>query len=128
MMNDGKPDSVLYRKPDYVMNDKWSLETDTASFFLTVNPTVVISDWLTAANKSSFSASARARILFPTVGKYYKDKLNTGYADWLENMFTHLPTIEGEGWTSFDLGTGLTKTEELPYLSTYTGAGAPFRY
>src|SRR5258706_15384834 len=34
-MNDGKPDSILYRMPDYQLNDKWSLETDTVSFFLT---------------------------------------------------------------------------------------------
>ena len=37
-MNDGKPDNILYRNPDYQLNDKWSLETDTAAFFLTVNP------------------------------------------------------------------------------------------
>ncbi len=37
--NDGKPDNILYRDPDYQINDKWSLETDTAAFFLTVNPT-----------------------------------------------------------------------------------------
>ncbi|MCY7309699.1 MAG: hypothetical protein LH619_02875, partial [Chitinophagaceae bacterium] len=37
-MNDGKPDSVLYKNPDHQLNNKWSLETDTAAFFLTVNP------------------------------------------------------------------------------------------
>src|SRR5215216_4661320 len=37
-MNDGKPDKELYRKPEYQLNDKWSLETDTAMYFLTVNP------------------------------------------------------------------------------------------
>src|SRR6185295_20288451 len=36
-MNDGKPDNALYRNPDYQLNDKWSLQTDTAAFFLTVN-------------------------------------------------------------------------------------------
>ena len=37
-MNDGKPDNVLYREPDYQISDKFSLQTDTACFFLTVNP------------------------------------------------------------------------------------------
>ena len=37
-MNDGKPDNALYRQPDYQINDKWSLQTDSAAFFLTVNP------------------------------------------------------------------------------------------
>ncbi len=37
-MNDGKKDKRLYLQPDYQLSDKWSLETDTAAFFLTVNP------------------------------------------------------------------------------------------
>ena len=34
-MNDGKPDTKLYRNINDQLSDKWSLETDTASFFLT---------------------------------------------------------------------------------------------
>ncbi|HEY0355761.1 MAG TPA: hypothetical protein VGC29_06140, partial [Flavisolibacter sp.] len=41
LMNDGKPDKSLYRNPDYHLNDKWSLETDTATYFLTVHPDAV---------------------------------------------------------------------------------------
>lgn len=37
--NDGKPDKVLYKKPIFQVSDALSLETDTASFFLTVNNT-----------------------------------------------------------------------------------------
>ncbi len=37
-MNDSKPDKDLYRITDHQLNDKWSMETDTACFFLTVNP------------------------------------------------------------------------------------------
>src|SRR5688572_15611225 len=37
-MNDGKPDSILYRDLDYQLNKKWSLETDTVAYFLTINP------------------------------------------------------------------------------------------
>src|SRR6476660_6490223 len=36
-MNDGKADNILYRQPDYQISDKWSLETDTAAYFLTIN-------------------------------------------------------------------------------------------
>jgi hypothetical protein len=32
-MNDGKPDKELYRLPDYQLNDKWSLSTDTSVYF-----------------------------------------------------------------------------------------------
>ncbi|MBC7866882.1 MAG: hypothetical protein H7X88_05045, partial [Gloeobacteraceae cyanobacterium ES-bin-316] len=37
--NDGLPDKQLYRNPDFQLNEEYSLETDTASYFLTVNPT-----------------------------------------------------------------------------------------
>src|SRR5690242_15167450 len=36
-MNDGKADKQLYVNPDYQLNDHWSLQTDTAAYFLTVN-------------------------------------------------------------------------------------------
>ena len=36
-LNDGKPDKELYRQPDYQLNDKWSLETDTSVYYLTVH-------------------------------------------------------------------------------------------
>src|SRR6185369_15239278 len=37
-MNDGKPDTKLYSNPSFQISDQLSLETDTAAFFLTVNP------------------------------------------------------------------------------------------
>jgi hypothetical protein len=37
-MNDGKPDTKLYSNPTFQMSDQLSLTTDTAAFFLTVNP------------------------------------------------------------------------------------------
>ena len=37
-MNDGKADKPLYRNPAYQHTDKWSLQSDTAVYFLTLNP------------------------------------------------------------------------------------------
>ncbi len=34
-INDGKPDRALYRDPKYQHSDKYSLETDTSTYFLT---------------------------------------------------------------------------------------------
>ena len=36
-MNDGLPDNPLYANSDYQLNPKYSLETDTVTYFLTVN-------------------------------------------------------------------------------------------
>ena len=38
--NDGKPDRPLYRDPAFQHTDKLSLSTDTAAYFLTVDPAV----------------------------------------------------------------------------------------
>ncbi len=38
MKNDGKPDRALYKDPANQLSDVLSLETDTAAYFLTVNP------------------------------------------------------------------------------------------
>ena len=37
-MNDGKPDNIMYRVSDYQLNNKWSLQTDTAAFFSYCKP------------------------------------------------------------------------------------------
>lgn len=123
-MNDGRPDSVLYRVQDFQINDKWSLETDTVAYFLTVNPAGGNLRLLPTANVLP-SAIAPEQFFISTVGKYYKDKLNSGYAAVVGEYVYSSAYDQGEGWTSFDLGTGLTNTPSFPYLSTYTGSGAP---
>src|SRR6185503_12012319 len=49
LMNDGKKDTKLYRDPDYQLSDYYSLQTDTAAYFLTVN---------TAGNNLRFTNAA----------------------------------------------------------------------
>src|SRR6186713_2287188 len=38
LWNDGLPDSTLYRDSSFILANKYSLQTDTAAFFLTINP------------------------------------------------------------------------------------------
>ncbi|NOT51630.1 MAG: hypothetical protein HOP10_10165 [Chitinophagaceae bacterium] len=120
-MNDGRPDSVLYRVPGFQLNDKWSLETDTAAYFLTINPSGG-NLRLAPAAFTLPSALAPEPYFISTVGKYYKDKLNPGYAAIVGEYVYSSAYDQGEGWSSFDLTAGLTKSEGLPYLSTYTGS------
>jgi hypothetical protein len=81
LMNDGKPDRELYRNPTWQLNDKWSLETDTSTYFLTVDP--VISNNLrlktTPNNVSGNSLPAEPYFMY-TAGKYFHDRQNAGYA------------------------------------------------
>ncbi len=123
-MNDGKADSVLYRYPDFQLNDKWSLETDTVSFFLTVNPAGNNLRLAPAAN-SLPSAIPPEPYFMVTSGKYFKETINPGYAAVVGSYVYSSVYDQGEGWTSSDIGTGATRYIELSTLSTYTGPGAP---
>lgn len=124
-MNDGKPDNILYRLPDYQLNDKWSLETDTAAFFLTVNPVSSANLRLVPAANTLPSALPVEPYFMHTAGTYYKENINNGYAAVVgEYVYSSAYDI-GEGWTTYALGDGGTKSLNLTNLFPYTGAGAP---
>lgn len=123
-MNDGASDNELYRNADYQLNDKWSLETDTVSYFLTINPAGNNLRLVPVANTLP-SALTPEPFFIHTEGKYYKVKMNPGYAAVVGEYVYSSSYDQGEGWTSADIGTGATLIENLSNLFPYTGAGAP---
>lgn len=123
-MNDGKPDSVLYKNIDYQLNRKWSLETDTAAFFLTINPVGGNTRFTSAAN-SLPTAIPVEPFFIHTEAIYYKEKLNPGYAAVVGEYVYSSAYDQGEGYTSSDVFTNQAKTSPYLNLSPYAGAGAP---
>ena len=124
--NDGKPDNSLYRNADNQLNDKWSLETDTAAFFLTVNPSSGGNLRLTPAiNNVAGNLLPAEPFFYYTVGKYFKDNLNPGYAAVVGEYIYSSAYDQGEGWTSVNIGTGGTINQQFTSLYPYTGPGAP---
>lgn len=123
-MNDGKPDNVLYREADYQLNNKWSLQTDTAAYFLTVNSGAANLRLVPTPNTIVGSPTPEPFFMY-VAGKYYRDRLNAGYAQVVgENVYSSAYD-KGEGWSSSDIGKNITRTESLPNLYVYTGPGAP---
>ena len=96
-MNDGKPDLDLYKLPDYQLNEKWSLESDTAIFFLTVNPTANHLRLL-QTNNNLPSAIPVEPYFMHTAGKYYRDKFNLGYAAIVGDPIYSSVYDQGEGF------------------------------
>lgn len=103
-MNDGKPDRELYRDPSWQLNDKWSLETDTATYFLTVNTNVSGNLRLqaTANNVAGTSLPVEPYFMY-TAGKYFKDRINSGYAVNVGEYMYSSSYDKGEGWSSNDI-------------------------
>jgi hypothetical protein len=133
-MNDGKPDRELYRDPNWQLNDKWSLETDTASYFLTVNTNVSSNLRLviTANNVSGTSLTPDAYFMY-TAGKYFKDRLNAGYAVNVGEYLYSSSYDKGEGYTSTDIVTNFSNcvptyganSFTFSNLNVYNGPSAP---
>jgi hypothetical protein len=123
-MNDGKSDNELYRDADYQLNNKWSLETDTVFYFLTINPSGANRRLVPAANILPSVLPVEPYFLH-TEGIYYKNRLNNGYAAVVGEYVYSSSYDPGEGWASPDIGTNVTRTENLANLYPYTGAGAP---
>ncbi len=124
-MNDGKPDHAMYRMPDFQLNDKWSLQTDTAAFFLTINPSSPNFRLVPTNNNVAGNVLPAEPFFQYTVGKYWKDRLGGGWAQVVgDNVFSS-SYDEGEGWTSVDLVKGASFTPAFNDLYVYSGPGAP---
>ena len=122
--NDGKPDNLLYRIPESQLSDKWSLETDTAAFFLSINSTENNLRLETTVNNLPAALPVEPFFIY-TQGKYYREKINLGFAVPVGiNVYSSAYDL-GESWTTGDIGTNVTRTETFSNLYPYTGIGAP---
>lgn len=122
--NDGLPDQKLYRVQSNQLNERWSLETDTATYFLTVNPSGGNFRLVPTANSLPSSLAPDAYFNF-TTGVYYKEKINDGYAMLVGSYAYSSAYDAGEGFTSGDIAAGQYRNEQFNNLFAYTGVGAP---
>lgn len=122
-MNDGKPDRALYRDPAYQLNDKWSLQTDTAAYFLTVNSAGNNKRLRETANNVAGNTLPAEPYFMYTQGRYFKDRLNGGYAINVGQLLYSSSYDKGEGWTSHDITTGNTNAQAFNDL--YVASGGP---
>jgi hypothetical protein len=125
--NDGKVDKELYRQPDYQLSDKWSLQTDTAAFFLTVNPAGGNLRFINTENNVAGNTLAPEPYFMYTAGYYFRNKWNPGRAELVGSSYTYSSSYDyGEGWTSGDIAGKANSIITLSNdLKPYTGAGAP---
>ncbi len=116
-MNDGKPDRELYRDPAFQLNDKWSLITDSATYFLTVNASGGNLRLQTTANNVAGNNLPAEPYFMHTTGRWYRNQINPGlyYIVGSDHLFSS-SYDKGEGWTSTDIPRNGTLTESLTDL------------
>jgi hypothetical protein len=123
--NDGKPDNVLYREPDYQINDSWSLHTDTASFFLTVNPAGGNFRYTTMANNIPSGLTPEPYFMH-TQGVYYKEDVHKGLSEYISEYTYSSAYDKAEGIASWEIaGQGGVQQEVFNNLFPYTDPSAP---
>ncbi|MCY7292126.1 MAG: hypothetical protein LH615_08085, partial [Ferruginibacter sp.] len=122
-MNDGKPDAQLYKEPQFQLADRFSLETDTATYFLTVNPTGGNLRYSTAVNASPSSATPDL-FFMRKIDNFYRTNLNRGFAKDLGEYVYSSAYDNGEGFTTGDNNLSTPFTETISGLNVYTSGPA----
>src|SRR6185437_3344773 len=123
-MNDGKPDTKLYRVADYQLSDHYSLETDTAAFFLTVNPSGSNLRYNDDTNNVAGNTLTPEPYFMNVRGSYLNDKLNPGYYLWPGTYVYSSSYDIGEGWTSQDVIPGRPYSINLTNINLYRNGPA----
>ena len=99
-MNDGKPDNQLYRNPDFQLADKYSLETDTCSYFLTLTTSNSNLRYSSRSNPAPAVNRLPETYFMRTIGYYYKNLIHSGEAKYVGEYVTSSSYDKGEGWAS----------------------------
>ena len=100
-INSGKLDNELYRDPDFQLADKWSLQTDTAAYFLTVNTVSGNKRLFSTANNVAGNALSATEYFMHTVGRYYRSgDISNGFSASLGKNLYSSSYDRGEGWVS----------------------------
>ncbi|MFC4262103.1 C25 family cysteine peptidase [Ferruginibacter yonginensis] len=122
-MNDGKADATLYKSPTFQLADRYSLETDTATYFLTVNTAGGNLRYITGLNNIT-GATNPDLFFMRTIDVFYRNQINYGFGkDLGEYVYSSAYDI-GEGYTSSDISTGASFTETFNNLNVYTAGPA----
>jgi len=128
-MNDGKPDTKLYRVADYQLSDHYSLQTDTASFFLTVNPTGNNLRYVNDSNNVAGTTLTPEPYFMNVKTNYFRDQLNPGYFAYVGSYIYSSSYDIGEGWTSFDISPGRVLSAGFTNINLYSnGPNATLKF
>ncbi len=123
-MNDGKPDKDLYRNPDFQLSDRYSLESDTATYYLTVNPAGGNLRYTQSPNVVAGNVLPADPYFMRRVEVNYRSQINKGYAAVIGEYVFSSSYDSGEGWSSNDIFPCCSITNVFSNLNVYTSGPA----
>lgn len=95
----GKDDEALYQDSSYQLSQRWSLETDSSTYFLTVNSVGTNKRVKEVINNTNTTLKPEQNFMY-TVGRYFRYGINEGYGIALEKTLYSSSYENGEGWSS----------------------------
>ncbi|MEO7309567.1 MAG: C25 family cysteine peptidase [Chitinophagaceae bacterium] len=105
VMNDGKADRTLYRDPNYQLNGRVSLQTDSSTYFLTYNTIGGNARIASAANNVAGNVLP-AEPFFTYTDKFdFKEQVSRGYASPVPEYIYSSSYDIGEMLSSFEIYT-----------------------
>jgi hypothetical protein len=120
--NDGRPDKNLYRDTSYQLSDSFSLHTDTAMFFLTVNPAGNNLRFTTAINDVAGNSLAPDAYFMRKIRTASKALYNRGYAAIVGEYVYSSSYDMGEGYTSNNIAPCCDLYQNYDNLNVYLAA------
>ncbi len=105
-INDGAIDKDLYKSDTLQLSGYWSIQSDTAAYFFTVNTSSSNKRFTTVNNNAGNSSLQPDENFMYTVGRYYRSQVSGGY----------FPLVSGEAFYScaYDKGEGYTSRNVTP--------------
>src|SRR5688572_23467109 len=113
----------MYREVDYAIGNKYSLQTDSSTYYLTVNSAGGNLHLMPTTNNVAGNTLPVEPFFMHTEGRYYRDKINSGRSEIVGDSYTYSSSYDmAEGWTSSDIGAMGTLSHSFTNLNAYTGA------
>lgn len=123
-MNDGVPDKPLYLKPGFQLCDSFSLHTDTAAYFLTVDQYNTNLRFTDAPNNVASNTLPPDPFFYRTIAQPFRNQYNRGYAVYVGELVYSASYDIGEGWTSNDIAPGFDLFLNFTNMNIYTSGPA----
>lgn len=123
--NDGVNDKDLYRIQAHQLNDKESLLSDTAAFFLTVNTTGANLRYATTTNNVAGNTLPATPYFMHTIRHTFMEQISRGLAIDAGEYVYSSAYDEGEMWSSFEIYPGGPKTFTFSNLFVANTSGVP---
>lgn len=103
-MNDGRQDAAFYRQASLQPDNTWSLLTDSATYFLTVESTGAAQRFTTVPNNVAGNTLPAESYFIHTFVRSFRDRFNQGFAAVTGGGYLYSSSFDqGEGWASRDI-------------------------